>query len=190
MTHLATAFAGVLYLVGLFLLWCGATGIMPPGLSVTGIWRILFGVFGVFLLAVGAWFWREVFGFLFGQRPIKRVSEQGELRIFPRAIVDLISGLLQRELGIKRPKVELTDESDSLKVHIGLHLHPEEDLPGMTERIRELVTREVERRIGIPVAAVDITVHGIATKRPEKAAEKPEEESLPDQGGPDETAAG
>ena len=58
--------------------------------------------------------------------------------------------------------MKLTDESEALKVHISLHLHPEEDLPGLTDCIRETVTREVERRIGIPVAAVDITVHGIA----------------------------
>lgn len=189
MTHVAAAFAGILYLVGVFLLWCGATGITPPGLTVAGIWRILFGVFGGFLLVVGAWFWKEVLEFLFGQRPITRTSERGELRIFPRAIIELISGLLQRELGLKRPKVELTDESESLKVHIGLHLHPEEDLPGMTERIRTLVTQEVERRIGIPIAAVDITVHGIAPKAPEGSPEKAEEESPPAQKGSEETTA-
>ena len=177
MTQLAAISAGILYLVGIFLLWCGATGVTPPGLSVTGVWRILFGVFGLFLLGVGAWFWKEVFGFLFGQRPIRRISERGELRIFPRAIVDLISGLLQREFGLKRPKIELTDESEALKVHIGLHLHPEEDLPGLTDRIRETVAREVERRIGISVAAVDITVHGIAPKKAEKVPEEGREEA-------------
>lgn len=186
MTYLAVAFAGVLYLVGVFLLWCGATGVTPPGLSVAGVWRILFGVFGGFLLLVGAWFWKDILGFLWGSRPIRRASERGELRIYPRAIVDLIAELLQRELGLKRPKVELYDESEALKVHIALHLDPDEDLPGMTERIRSLVTGEVERRIGIPVAAVDITVHGISQRKP---AESPRGETPPPQEGPEESAS-
>ncbi|NOX44135.1 MAG: hypothetical protein GXO72_00110 [Caldiserica bacterium] len=96
-----------------------------------------------------------------GQRPIRRSSERGELLISPRAVRELIAGLLQRELGIKRPRVEVSDESETLRVHIGLRLPLEEDLPGITERIRELVNTEVERRIGIPVSSVDIAVHGI-----------------------------
>ena len=167
MAYLAVLFAVPLYFGGVFLLWTGITGITPPGLEVMGVWRILFGVFGGFLLAVGGWFGREIAEAIFGQRPIRRGSERGELLIAPRAIRELIAGLLQRELGIKRPRVEISDDSEALRVHIGLHLPLEEDLPGITERIRTLVTTEVERRIGIAVSSVDIAVHGISHRGPE-----------------------
>jgi len=165
--HLAVLFALLLYFVGVFLLWTGTTGITPPGLEVVGVWRILFGIFGGFLLVIGSWFGKEIFGIIFGQRPIRRSSDHGELLIAPRAIRELIGGLLQRELGLKRPKVRIRDDSEGLKVQISLRLPLEEDLPEITERIRVLVSSEVERRIGIPVSSVDITVHGIAQRKTE-----------------------
>ncbi|MGY4707248.1 hypothetical protein ACVNPS_05780 [Candidatus Bipolaricaulota sp. J31] len=163
---MAIFFAVPLYFGGIFLLWTGITGLTPPGLEVVGVWRILFGVFGGFLLAAGGWFGKEIAEAIFGKRPIRRSSERGELLIAPRAIRELIAGLLQRELGIKRPKVEISDESESLKIYIGLHLPLQENLPGITERIRNLVTTEIERRIGITVSSVDIAVHGISHRGP------------------------
>ncbi len=182
MAYLAVLFAVPLYFGGVFLLWIGITGITPPDLDVAGVWRILFGAFGGFLLAVGGWFGKGVAEALLGQRPIRRASERGELLIAPRAIRELIAGLLQRELGIKRPRVEVSDESGSLRIHIGLHLPLEEDLPGITERIRTLVNTEIERRIGIAVSSVDLTVHGIAHRGPE--GERPREGGGPEEGAP------
>ncbi len=152
---------GILSLVvGGFFVWLGATGI-APGLEIGSTWRIVFGLFGILLLADAVWFTWESGGRLIRQRPIRRHSDQGDLLISPKALRQLVAGILEREFGLKSPRVELANEDEGLKIHVAFHLPPGEELPSFTSRIRETLTKEVERRTGIPVLYVDLSVHRI-----------------------------
>lgn len=75
---------------------------------------------------------------------------------------------------MRKSRIAVRDESEGLRVHIVLHLPPGEDLPSLTERVQDLISREVGKRIGIPVLSVDLSVHGLS-----HASEKPPKEQTP-----------
>ncbi len=160
--------------VAILLIWLGVTA-FAPGLKFEGqVWRIVFGLSG-FILVV------TILGDVLGRerllgKPIVRQSERGELKIYPTAVVALVSSIIQREFGLRRPKVEIRDESDSLRIHLSINIPAEEDIPSVTERIRQRIISEVEKRVGLTISSVDITVHGIAERKPTSS---PKTESEP-----------
>lgn len=152
-------------LVAILLIWLGITA-FAPGLKFDGhVWRIVFGLSGFILIAV-------ILGDIFGKerflgKPIVRQSGRGELKIYPAAVVALVSSIVQREFGLKRPKVEIRDESDSLRIQLAIDIPADADIPSVTERMRERIISEVEKRIGLSISSVDIVVQGIAHKKSE-----------------------
>jgi len=102
-------------------------------------------------------------------RAMRRPGPKGEIAIAPRAVRELASGLLCREMGLSGDRIGIVPTNEGVYIKVHLRLPPEEEAPRLAERIQELLSREIEAKTGLPVEEVDLVIQG--TARPTTASE-------------------
>lgn len=99
-------------------------------------------------------------------RAMRRPGPKGEIAIAPRAVRELASGLLCREMRLSGYRIDIAPTNEGVYVKVHLRLPPEEEAPRLAERIQELLSREIEAKTGLPVEEVDLVIRGTARTTP------------------------
>jgi uncharacterized alkaline shock family protein YloU len=141
----------------------------PPGWAVnTTTWagRVVLSLIGVASLSGAVLFGQRLIQRLAEGRAMRRPGPKGDILIAPQAVKQLAAGVLQRELGLTGFRIRLEQGEEGLILTVGLPLPSGEEAPSLAERLQALLTSEIQAKTGLPVAEVNLVIHGTARPAP------------------------
>lgn len=146
--------------------WLAVAGLPTAWLGGLTTWwgRTVLGLCTLTFLGSGFLITRVVGEHRTVQNSVRRPGPKGELIISLRAIRELASALLTRELGLSGFRIALHPGADGVYVKVVLRLPSEEEAPRLADRIQELLSREIQSKTGIPVHEVNLAVRGTAAR--------------------------
>ena len=134
--------------------------------ATTAAGRAVTAILGATALGAAVLFALQLADRLAAGRAMRRPGPKGEIAIAPRAVRELASGLLCREMGLSGYRIGIAPASEGVYIKVHLRLPPEEEAPRLAERIQELLSREIEAKTGLPVEEVDLVIRGTARPTP------------------------
>ncbi len=148
--------------------WTAVAGLPEGWLPGFTTWwgRTILGVLAVSLVGGAALAIKYAMEHGVAQRAVRRPGPKGEIIIAPRAIRELATSLLARELGLSGFRVSIHPGADGVYLKVSLRLPPEEEAPNLADRIQDLLSREIQSKTGIPVHEINLSVRGTASPRP------------------------
>ncbi|MFO8033822.1 MAG: hypothetical protein R6U88_01505 [Candidatus Bipolaricaulota bacterium] len=157
--------------------WVAVAGVPEGWLPGFTTWwgRTVLGVLAASFLGAAALAIRCVAEHAASRRAVRRPGPKGEIIIAPRAIRELATVLLTRDLGLSGFRVGLRPGADGVYIKVVLRLPPEEEAPSLADRIQELLSREIQSKTGIPVHEVNLAIRGTASSQPAAPPSEPRE---------------
>ncbi len=157
--------------------WFAVAGVPQGWLpGVTTWWgRTVLGVLAVSFLGAAALAIKYAGEYGASQRAVRRPGPKGEIIIAPRAIRELATALLSRELGLSGFRVALRPGADGVYLKVIMRLPAGEEAPKLADRIQELLSREIQSKTGIPVHEINLAIRGTASHEPPTPPSEPVE---------------
>lgn len=177
MLIIGMAAAIVLVAAGGFAAWVAAAGVPEgwlPGLT-TWWGRTILGVIALSLLGAAVLAGKTASEQAATRRAVRRSGPRGEIIIAPRAIRELATVLLTRELGLTGFRVRITPGADGVYIKISLRLPPEQEAPRLADQIQDLLGREIQGKTGIPVHEINLDIRATASSQPAPPPSEPVE---------------
>jgi uncharacterized alkaline shock family protein YloU len=88
-------------------------------------------------------------------------GDWGRVDLAPEAIKELIGGILRKDIGLDRFRVQLRHHVKGVGITVRTMLSPEQRVTEVGERIQRELARHVEDRTGVVVGEVVVLVRGI-----------------------------
>jgi hypothetical protein len=131
--------------------------------------------FGAFLLAISIHYASH---FLRGRAQLAHFSQDGQLgriELSPYALKELVSKIMQEEIGIDRFKAKLGHLGQALSIKITTTLTPEDRVAEIGQQIQDTLSRRVTERTGVEVGKVSVLVNSIQSQEQQFDTDEDEE---------------
>ena len=93
-----------------------------------------------------------------------RQADGGQVALTASAIRELVSGILEDELGLDRFRVRLSHRGDGVGIAVRVTLSPNQRVTAVSERIQNVLAQRIPDRTGVAVNDVSILVRSIRSQ--------------------------
>jgi len=165
---IGTAAAIILVAAAGFAAWVAAAGVPEgwlPGLT-TWWGRTILGVLALSLIGAATLASRSAVEQAASRRAVRRTGPKGEIIISPRAIRELATVHLTRDLGLSGFRVRIRPGADGVYIKVSLRLPPEQEAPQLADQVQEILSREIQGKTGIPVHEINLDIRGTTPSQP------------------------